>query len=486
MTTTTTAGEERVEDDRRLSGKLGSWQLMLTVLAFAAPIAVATGFIPLGFLFSGVSAPLVILLTLVLMLFFTVGYVTMTKFIRRPGAFYSYISAGLGKVFGVSSAFLAAGSYFMILVGAYAFTGVLVSGMIVGFGGPETSWIIWALLAWLTVVILGYFNVDVSVRIMVTIMIFEVVLIALFDIAAFVHSLADGTFGVEPFNPGHLADANLPITMVFVVLMFIGFEATAIYRDETRNPDVTIPRATYGAILLVGLLHFATSFSMYLLYGGSAESIAADDPESMFLQGIGTVLVPLFTKIAVVVVTTSQYASAIAVHNVVVRYVHSLALDGALPKAISKVHTKFKSPYLASISVEILAVLVLLAIVLFGASDSASLYGQIMGVGLVGLILLMALVSVSVIVYFAQNRQLQVSPFKAWIAPGIAFLGLIFLTISNVIEFPQIFGGTLAQTSILFGILALAIVAGLVIAITYKTAHPERYRALGASRLDDK
>lgn len=485
--TDTSATGNRIEHERRLSGKLGTWQLMLTVLAFAAPIAVATGFIPIGFIYAGQGAPLVILATLGLMLLFTVGYVAMTKYIRRPGAFYTYISAGLGKIPGVSSAFLAAASYFMILVGAYAFTGVLVADLITSFGGPETSWVLWAIVAWISVVIIGYFNVDVSVRVMVTIMILEVVLIVLFDIGALVHSFVEGTFSAEAVLPTSFGEnTNIPIAMVFVVLMFIGFEGTAIYRDETKNPDVTIPRATFGAILLVGLLHFATSFAMLLIYGDEAERLAAEDPESMFLQGIGMVLIPLFTKIAIVVVTTSQYASAIAVHNVVTRYTHSLALDGALPRAISRVHPRFKSPYAASFLVEGLAILVLIAVIVFGSTEDPGFYGQIMGVGLVGLILLMALVSLSVISYFARSRQLRISAFKSWIAPGIALLGLGALTIYNVIEFPKVHGGTATQATMLFGLLGVSIVAGLVVSTYFKFSRPDNYEILGASRLEDQ
>lgn len=472
-------------DERQLKGSLGTWSLMLTVLAFAAPIAVATGFVPLGFVFAGISAPVLIFLTLVLVIFFVVGYVALTKYVKRPGAFYSYISAGLGKHIGLSSAFLAAASYFLVLVGAFAFTGVLVADMITSFGGPETSWIPWAAISWVIVVILGYLKVDFSVRTMVGVMIFEIALILIFDVGALLFGAGAGNLNTEPLQPANITSANIPMTMVFAILMFIGFEATAIFRDEVKNPDVTIPRATYGAVILVGLLHFITSYSLYAVYGAESQAIAETDPASMFTTAIGQVVAPVFTQITIAVVTTSQFASAIAVHNVVVRYVHTLSRDGALSPKLALVHPKFHSPYRASNLVAALAAVVLAGIVLTGADDPL-LYGQLMGIGLVGLILLMALVSLAVVVWFIRNgRPAGVGPFKWLIAPLIAFLGLGFLAVNQFLEFTVVWGGNEGQSNALFALLAAAITAGAAIAVYLKRQKPVVFNKLGAEEFTD-
>src|SRR5262245_52222663 len=105
----------------RLSGHLGTTSLVLSVLAFSAPVVTVSGYIAFAIGFAGEAAPLALVVATVVLVIFSVGYTTMTKHIHRPGAFYAYISLGLGKVPGVGAAYLASISYILIQVGVYAF-----------------------------------------------------------------------------------------------------------------------------------------------------------------------------------------------------------------------------------------------------------------------------------------------------------------------------------------------------------------------------
>jgi amino acid transporter len=43
---------------------------------------------------------------------------------------------------------------------------------------------------------------------------------------------------------------------------FIGFEATTIYSEEAKDPKRTVPRATYMAVLTIGLFYTLTTYLM--------------------------------------------------------------------------------------------------------------------------------------------------------------------------------------------------------------------------------
>ena len=107
----------------RLSGNLGAASLVLSVLAFSAPIVTVSGYIAFAIGFVGQSAPLAWVIATIGLSIFAVGYTTMTRHIRRPGAFYAYISVGLGKTPGLGGAYLATVSYMLITVGIYTFSG---------------------------------------------------------------------------------------------------------------------------------------------------------------------------------------------------------------------------------------------------------------------------------------------------------------------------------------------------------------------------
>lgn len=88
----------------RLEGRMGGVSLALTVLAFSAPLSVVSGYIPFTIVFNGMGAPFAFVLATAILLLFSVGYVTMAKWLPRPGAFYAFISTGLGKATGLGAA----------------------------------------------------------------------------------------------------------------------------------------------------------------------------------------------------------------------------------------------------------------------------------------------------------------------------------------------------------------------------------------------
>jgi len=461
---------------------MSTTSLMLTVLAFAAPIAVVTGFIPITFIYGGPGSVAALLLTMLLILTFSAGFVSMARLIPRPGAFYTYVTAGLGRIIGLAGAFLTTASYYIMLVGSYAIFGVLVSHMIVYLGGPDTPWIWWAAAGWLTTSILGYFHIELSARVLSVAMVIEVVLILLFDVFALYRAGWSG-LTIEPLTPTSFMQGNVPITLLFCVLMFTGFEATAVFRDEVRNPEKTVPRATYGAVLFIGVLHALSAYCLLISFGSDAMAAAKSDPTAMFPKAIGQAIAPVFSQITASVVVISQFAAGISVHNVTTRYVHTLAVDKALPRYLSAVHPSHGSPHRASVCVAILVGMPLLFIA-FVSGGSELLYSQLMGVGLVGLMTLMAMVSLAVIAWFVrEGRPHSVNIWQAYIAPAIAFVGLSLITFMAFRRFEVVFGGDAASSRPLFSVIFVAFITGIVLALYYRAVRPERYEALGGALL---
>ncbi|WP_190813048.1 APC family permease [Saccharopolyspora pogona] len=90
--------ETAVNSGTGLHGKLGTRDLVLAALAFAGPLAGTSGYITIIIAYgNGLGAPSAFLVTTVALLFFAAGYGAMTRFVPNPGAFYAYITAGLGR-----------------------------------------------------------------------------------------------------------------------------------------------------------------------------------------------------------------------------------------------------------------------------------------------------------------------------------------------------------------------------------------------------
>ena len=95
-------------------------------------------------------------------------------------------------------------------------------------------------------------------------MLVEVAVVIVFDFVV-VGRGGDSGLSLSPLNAlSFAAGGEVWVGLLFAMLVFIGFEATALYRDEVRDPDRTIPRATYIAVSFIGILYTVSVLVMVL------------------------------------------------------------------------------------------------------------------------------------------------------------------------------------------------------------------------------
>lgn len=465
-----------------LGGDMGVLSLMLTVLAFSAPMAVVAGYLAFVVLFGGPGATVAFVIASVLLLLFAVGYVTMTNRIPRPGSFYAFISAGLGKTTGLGSAFLAVASYLLLLCGVYPFLGLTATEFVSAIGGSETPWWLWSILAWVAVSVLCYFNIAISARVLSVVLGLEVVVILLFDAAVVFDGGGPEGFSFTPLSPTEFfSQGSVAVAMLFAIMVFVGFEATAIFRDETRTPEKTIPRATYGAVLFVGVLYTVSCYLLMTAYGSSAVDAATENSKTMFSLAIGDFVAGPFTELTLLMIVTSEFAAGIAIHNVAARYIFNLGRDKALPSYLGKAHPRHRSPARASVVVTVLAALIVVPLGL-ETPKGVGLDAQLFGLGTVGILILMTAVSISVIAWFARSGMGDGENwFKCFAAPATATLALGFIVVYAVSNFTLVVGGEPGQNLLLLIVLAVAAIIGIWRALHLRSANPQIFAELGGA-----
>lgn len=266
-----------------IEGKLGTRDIVLATMAYTGPLTGTAGYITFIIAYgNGLGAPATFIPVALALLLFAFGYGAMTRFVPNPGAFYAYITAGLGRIAGLGSAFLIMGAYLAIGVGFYGFAGLIAQQFIVGHGGPELPWWLMSLIFWAIVATLAYFHIAVSAKVLAVLLIAEIIVIAIFDGAVFAQGGPEG-ISTEVFTWGNFTSGELGIALVFAAALFAGFEATAIYREEARDPERTIPRATIIVALFIGGLYIITSWALITGLGTSqAIEKSAADPSGAF------------------------------------------------------------------------------------------------------------------------------------------------------------------------------------------------------------
>lgn len=182
-------GEERA----LRADRLGTGGLLLSVLAATAPLMVVAGVMPTTFAVMGiVGQPLLFVVLGVVLILFSIGYAEMSRHVHNAGAFYAYISRGLGGTAGAGAALVALVAYNALQVGIYGIFGFEVSGLLSTYADLDVAWWIPALLAVLAVGALGWLKIDVNARVLGVLLLIEVVLVVVFDIAAVTDPGAQG------------------------------------------------------------------------------------------------------------------------------------------------------------------------------------------------------------------------------------------------------------------------------------------------------
>ena len=115
-------------------------------------------------------------------------------------------------------------------------------------------------------------GIDFSSKVLGVSLVLETSILVIFDVAVlFKHGYDFSAFSADAITSG-----SLSIGLLLAATGFLGFEATSLFSEEAKNPLKTIPRATYVAITLIGLLLGVTTWAVVSATG--VEEAQADQP----------------------------------------------------------------------------------------------------------------------------------------------------------------------------------------------------------------
>ncbi|MCV7424006.1 APC family permease [Mycobacterium yunnanensis] len=444
---------------RKLRGSLGVWGIVFVVVAAASPLGVIGGPVPLGIASgNGVGFPAIFIISTVIVLLFAVGFTALTPHVPNAGAFYSYIGKGLGKVTGFGFAFVALISYLALEIGVYGLLGQGAQALFASYGLPDIHWGVYALIALAVVSLLGHRNIDLSRNVLGVLLIGEVAIVLALDAVVAVTGGHEG-LSTGFLNPSEIVSGAPGIALLFAFLSFIGFEATAVFRDEARDPLRTIPRATFLALILIGVFYTVSTWALITAWGDSqVVAQAADDPTGLLPGATEQYLGTAGLHIVQVLFVTSLFACILSFHNVVARYVFTLSNRNVFPASLGEAHRNHASPHLASGLDGIVVLVFIVGGILLGLDPVTQFYTWLAGISTVGIIILLIATSVAVLAFFAARRRAgdtSESPWRAFVAPGIGLIGLAGVFVLVLQNLPDLVGGS---TPVAIGAVVLLVV----------------------------
>jgi amino acid transporter len=430
---------------RLARNKLGIAGIVFFVVAAAAPLVGMTGAVPIAIVLgNGAGVPGAYLVVGLVLLVFSVGYSAMSHRVTNTGAFFAYVGRGLGVVPGVASAFVSLLAYLTIQLAVFGFFGAVMAGHMDAELGIGLAWWVWALIAWALVLGMSALSVDVGAKVLGLLMLLEVLSLAILAVAVLLHGGGpDGMSLGSSFAPGSVFEGGFAgsagIALTFAFASYIGFEATAIYGEESRDPKRSVPIATYIAVSLIAVLFAFTSWAVVSGLGSDAvrdhvaEISAVDgtplaDPAAVIF-GVATEYVGgWLATVMSWLVLSSLFAGLLAFQNSAARYVFSMARAGVLPAVLGRVNRR-GAPVFGTAAVAATSLVVVLLFRITDRDPVLHMFSWFSALAVLAIVLVEVLVSIAVIAYFRRQPDTGgTGAGRVWstlVAPIVAIVGLV-------------------------------------------------------------
>jgi len=402
---------------------IGLPQVLFQSITHMAPAAAVAYSIYISVPDAQQALPLAVALALIACLCAATAIGQLAKLVPSAGGLYAYAARSIGPWAGFLVAWLFVGFQPLVAPFLYLEFGWAMNEVM----GSETSftysgqWWIWVLLMTIIVFLLTYRDIRISTTAGVILGAFEIGIFG--ALALWMIFSNTGHLNLQPFNPHHAVGnwSGVFKGMVFAILAFIGFEASAPLGEEAKNPLRSIPRAVVGSAFVIGLFYLLCSYAW--VFGAGFDNFVKQATGADPWRNLGKVFWGTGWILVFLAICNSIVANSNAAVNAATRVFYALARNKLAPAPLARTHSKFKTPHVAIIWMSAFAlVLSLLVGWKWGALIGFSLIATL-AVPLV--ILVYMIICVGCMVMYLGPMRAKFNPFLHLVLP-IAGIILFF------------------------------------------------------------
>jgi amino acid transporter len=392
---------------------LSTRDLIVYGMIFMVPIAPYAVF---GFVWviARGMVPLAYLVGLIGMLFTAMSYAAISRAFPLAGSVYTYAQRGLHEIAGFFAGWLILLDYILVPALLYVISAVALSGLMPAI--PVWTWLVFFVVLNAVVNLRG---IQFTAQVNWYLLLAELATLALFivlGLVALYHGSGAGALTLKPiYDPAVFSLATVVGATSIAVLSFLGFDGISTLAEESKGGLNSVARATLFSLALVGALFIAQTWIATDL----ARGMQFSSPDTAFYEiteRAGGRWLRLITILAVVV--SNGIANAIAAQSAVSRVLFAMARDGKLPAVLARIHPRYKSPYISTLLVSVVSLIVGLAF-----AQRVDALASIVNFGALCSFLLL---HVAVVNYFMRRQQSR-NWLQHLVFPALGFIVIAYV-----------------------------------------------------------
>ena len=447
--------------------------------AVMAPVIAVVLNAPAAGASAGAALPVAFLLAFIAALLVGNTVIEFAKKVPSAGSFYTFCSKSLGTGVGFLTGWLYFAAFVVLTVGLFTANGVFLQIYLQTTFGWNVPWLVLALILISLAMTLSVRSIKASVRVDLILLGLEMFIFTLLAVIV-IFKAGDGN-SLMYFNPNSSPTglSGTGLGLVFGLLSFIGFEAAAVLGEETGDAKRNVPLAVRGALIGVGVFFVVVLYSLAAgFHLNTASGLQAFLADPSAFSTLAEQNAPWLKQPVALAAVAGLFSCLLAVLNTTVRVMYAMARDRVLPLPLSRVHSRFLSPYVSIYSLvtaSIVAGVILTAWVGAGLTD---VYGFTGSIGTIAIILVYIFANVGLIRFYWKKPDFNV--WRHIIAPICGTLVLIYPLYAVAKPgqpFPYNYVTLIVIVWLLLGIAAYAYL---------KKTSPEKLAALGAAMASEE
>lgn len=355
------------------------------------------------------------------MIFTAFSYWRMSEEFPISGSVYGYATHAINRGVGFVSGWAILLDYILVPALLYVVAAVAMAAVV-----PAVPFWLWVIIFVTINTVINIIGIEFTSKLNWIMLVFEVIVFIVFCVAAFsyINSNPDVDFTLKPIFDGNKFNMSIVLSAVSVcVLSFLGFDGISTLAEEAKGGSDSVGRASVWALLLVGVFFFVQTYLAACVIPWEGMGTYANIDEAFY--EVANVAGGAWVMVLCAVATGLAWgiADCLVAQAAVSRIIFSMSRDGFLPKPLAKVHPKFQTPYIATLLIAAISLVITL-----GFTQGIQELAELVNFGALSASIIL---NFTVIYYFMFKKKSK-SYFKHLVLPliGAAIIAVVWYNLS--------------------------------------------------------